>query len=280
MIFSVSNIAWYPDERLDAYALLAAKGMTGLEIAPGLFLGHASDPFAPTETELRGALNEIAAEGLSLVSMQSLLFGVEGAALFEGAEARDRLERGMHRAIELAGRLAVPNLVFGSPGQRKIPQGMAMTDALDEAAAVFARLGDRALAAGTKIAIEANPKVYGTNFLNRLDEVVNFVERVNHPGIVTILDLGAMHINGEMAGTAIRIPALLPKLNHVHVSEPQLSPAPADPATLAPVLKALRQLRYSYAVSIEMKRPANGLTGVGAAIDLLLTATCAEAHLS
>ena len=47
MILSVSNIAWAPAERLEAYDLLAEAGLTGLEIAPGLFFDAAEDAFAP-----------------------------------------------------------------------------------------------------------------------------------------------------------------------------------------------------------------------------------------
>ena len=41
---------------------------------------------------LAAALAEIAGAGLALVSMQSLLFGVSGAALFEGPDARAAFE--------------------------------------------------------------------------------------------------------------------------------------------------------------------------------------------
>ncbi|AUC56772.1 hypothetical protein CDO87_26225 (plasmid) [Sagittula sp. P11] len=269
---AMSNIAWAPDERIAAYGLLAEAGITGLEIAPGLFFHAAEDPFVPGEAVARAAMDEIAGAGLSLVSMQSLLFGVSGAGLFDGPEACAALEAGMIRAIELAGRFGIPNLVFGSPGQRRVPEGMAMEQALDEGAAVFRRLGDAALEAGTRIAIESNPAAYGTNFLNTLDEAAGFVARADHPGVVLILDLGAMHMNGSFATVPGAVPGLMPKLNHVHVSEPNLAPAPADPAALAPVLKALRAGGYDKAVSIEMKRPEDGLAGVGSAVARLTRA--------
>jgi len=102
MKLSMSNIAWLPEERLEAYAILAEAGFTGLEIAPGLFCHAADDPFLPDTASARVARVEMADAGLSLVSMQSLLFGVTGAALFEGPEARAAFEAGMRRAIALA----------------------------------------------------------------------------------------------------------------------------------------------------------------------------------
>ena len=268
----MSNIAWQAEERLGAYAILAEASITGLEIAPGIFFHAAADPFVPDDASAREALREAADAGLSLVSMQSLLFGVSGAALFEGPEARTTFERGMHRAITLAGRFGIPNLVFGSPAQRRVPEGMTMAEALDEAAEVFRCLGDAAAAAGTRITIEANPAAYGTNFLNTLDEAEAFVALVGHPAIALILDLGAMHMNASFASVPARLLALAPQLNHVHVSEPDLAPAPADPAALVPVLKGLRAAGYAKAVSIEMKRPPQGLAEVRQAVSRLVEA--------
>jgi sugar phosphate isomerase/epimerase len=275
MKLSMSNIAWLPDERREAYAILAEAGFTGLEIAPGLFFHGAEDPFVPDTASARRARIEAADAGLSLVSMQSLLFGVSGAALFEGPEAQAAFETGMRRAIALAERFSIPNLVFGSPQQRRVPDSMAMAEALEEGAEVFRKLGDVAEQAGTRIAIEANPAAYGTNFCNTLDEALAFVDLVAHPAIVPHLDLGAMHMNGDFASVPARLPALAPLLGHVHVSEPDLAPAPADPATLVPVLNALGAAGYERAVSIEMKRAPDGLAALRRAV-----AGLAAAHSS
>ncbi|WP_241765827.1 sugar phosphate isomerase/epimerase family protein [Erythrobacter longus] len=268
----MSNIAWAPEERLEAYAAMAQARFTGLEIAPGLFFHASSDPFVPDEATARDALAEMGDHGLSLVSMQSLLFGVEGAGLFDGEEARAALVTGMQRAIDLAGRFAIPNLVFGSPAQRRIPDGMEMARAVDEAAEVFRKLGDRACQAGTCITVEANPAAYGTNFLNTLGEATDFVGIVDHAGIAAILDLGAMHMNESFDTVPALIADTKTKLNHVHVSEPDLAPAPADPHALAPILAGLEKAGYSKAVSIEMRRDDSGIEAVKSSIAALAKA--------
>jgi len=277
MILSVSNIAWASEERLAAYDLMAGAGLQGLEIAPGLFFGAAEDPFAPDTATACAALDEIAARGLTLVSMQSLLFGVQGAALLGEADARAAFDRGMERAIDLAGRFGIPNLVFGSPGQRRIPDGMAETEARAQAAETFRRLGDRAAAAGTVIAIEANPAAYGANFLTTLEEAEGFVAEVNHPAVTLILDLGAMHLNGTFGTLPARVGALAPRLTHVHVSEPHLAPAPDNTTDLAPVLSALWRVGYERALSIEMKRPEGGLAVLRGRLAVLTRAAAAVA---
>ena len=270
MKLAISNIAWMPTERGAVYDEMAKAGVTGLEIAPGLFFHNAEDPFLPSPGVAHAALAEIVDRGLTLVSMQSLLFGVSGAELFGDTKARANLGRGMERAIALAGRFGIPNLVFGSPSQRYVPEGLSIDQALDQATDVFRSFAAAAQSAGTKISIEVNPATYGTNFLNTLDDVLHFVARVDHPAVVSMLDLGAMHMNGEFATIAARIPALLPRLHHVHVSEPNLAPAPHDTAALTPVLAALRRVAYEKSVSIEMKRPPEGIAGVRAALDRLV----------
>lgn len=60
MKLAVSNIAWTPEERRDVYDVMAETGVTGLEIAPGLFFHAAEDPFSPSEDVARAALAEIA----------------------------------------------------------------------------------------------------------------------------------------------------------------------------------------------------------------------------
>lgn len=272
MRLAMSNIAWLPAERLEAYAILAEAGLTGLEVAPGLLFHAAEDAFDPDPATARHAMREVEDAGLTLVSMQSLLFGVEGAALFGTAPERSAFERGMLRAISLAGRFGIPNCVFGSPMQRRVPEGMAMADAKEQAADVFRRLGDAATAAGTRITIEANPAAYGTNFCNTLEEAEVFVALVDHPAITLILDCGAMHMNGSFASLPAKLPALTPRLNHVHISEPHLAPAPADAAPLVPVLRGLRAAGYTKAVSIEMKRPEAGLAEVRRSVARLVDA--------
>jgi len=273
MILAASNIAWIPEERLAAYDLMQAAGLTGLEIAPALFFHQAKDPFNPNNAIAAAAIAEIEERGLSLISMQSLLFGVHGASLFGDADARSAFERGMNRAIDLAGRFGIPNLVFGSPTQRRIPEGMVNSEAVSQSTELFRRLGDRAAAFNTVISIEPNPSGYNTNFLNTLDEVERFVATVAHPAVAIVLDLGAMHMNDEFHTTAGRITDLLQSLHHVHVSEPLLAPAPDDKTVLTPVMTALRAARYSRAVSIEMKRHEAGLATLHSRITALVRAS-------
>lgn len=279
MKLAISNIAWAPAERASAYALMRKHNLTGLEIAPGLFFSGAADPFVPTTVEAAPVLAEMQDAGLSFVSMQSLLFGVQGAALFGDAQAQDRFITGMRRAIAVAGRFGIPNLVFGSPGQRNVPDGLTAAAAQDIAVGVFRTLGDAAAAAGTKLGMEFNPAAYGTNFLNTHEEVADFVAAVDHPAVTIILDVGALHMNGHFEQIESIAPRLAPRVSHVHLSEPNLAPAPARPEQAARVIRAMEAAGYKGWFSVEMKAPQDGLAGVEAAIERLTAAAAlAEAE--
>lgn len=279
MIFAVSNLAWKPEERLGAYRLMAEAGVTGLEIAPSLFFAGTEDPFRPDATRAALALKEIGSHGLSLVSMQSLLFGASGADLLGDANGRTTFMVAMRRAIDLCGRFGIPNLVFGSPGQRRIPEGMPTTQAWSEAAEMFRSLGEHAGAAGTKIAIEPNSAVYGTNFLTTLEEAQSFVNEVDHPAVAVNLDLGTMWLNGSSSFDVARAAASTVPLAHVHVSEAHLAPAPDTTTDLVPLLLSLFRAGYHRAVSIEMRRAEGGLDTLRGCIARLQSAVAmAEAR--
>ncbi len=253
MKLAVSNIAWAVQDRDAAYALLRAHAIDGLEIAPGLFLDGAADVFAPTPAECARAMAPLRAAGLRLVSMQALLFGVQGAALFGDTAARAAFMAGMHRAIALAGALGIPHMVFGSPRQRVIPGGMtsAVADAI--AQDVFDRLGDAAQAAGTRLGVEFNPVAYGTNFLNTAAAAADFAARLNHPGVGLVLDVGAMQMNGDFGSVAAFCAVHAPLISHVHLSAPALAPAPDTAQTAMTVFAALQQTAYQGWYSVEMK---------------------------
>lgn len=257
MKLAASNIAWPFARRIEAYAILARHGFAGLEIAPALLLGEAADPFEPDAAQLDQALGELAEHGLMPVSMQSLLFGVEGAALFGTAVERQRLTAGIDRAIGLAARLGIPTLVFGSPLQRVVPAGRAREQAEDEAAALFRDLGRRALDHGARIALEPNPAAYGTNFLTTLAETEAFVCRVDHPGVRLNFDLGAVTMNAEGEDVADFLGRSADLVGHVHVSAPHLAPAPTDAVATARVLAMLARAGYGGWHSIEMRSPAD-----------------------
>jgi sugar phosphate isomerase/epimerase len=112
----------------------------------------------------------------------------------------------------------------------------------------FRELGDYAVAHGTVVGIEANPAIYGTNFVNRTEEALSLIEDVASDGVRLNLDVGTMIANDEFVD-GLRGKVHL--VNHVHVSEPYLK-AIQHRSIHAELLSMLSENGYAGFVSIEM----------------------------
>ena len=255
MKLAISNIAWQPAQRDAAFELMAQNGFAGLEIAPGLAFEGEDDPWAPSPRAVADFEQAMARFGLRFVSMQSLLFGVCGAQLFGDAQEQQAFIGAMERAIGLAGRLGIPNLVFGSPRNRIIPEGMPRQSAMSGAIDFFRRLGEAACMFGARIAIEPNPVAYGTNFLNTMDETAEFVAQVGHPGISLNFDVGAVIMCGQIDRLEALFDAYSGLVSHVHLSEPNLTPSPSSVSVARQVKRMCADAGYDGWISIEMRAP-------------------------
>ncbi|WP_157935942.1 sugar phosphate isomerase/epimerase family protein [Paracoccus zhejiangensis] len=251
--FAVSNIAWPPAERLNAYRLLAKFGITGLEIAPGMIFADAPDAFAPPASLLRERISEIEDSGLTLVSMQSLLFGVQDVSLFGSPTQREGFCQGLRRAIRLAAELSIPHLVLGSPRERMIPPEMPRPEAEGIVCEILGELADYAAENGCRIGLEPNPKIYGTNFAMNTSDAERIVRLVDRTGLMLTIDTGGMIANGEIADAGVIFAECADLIGHVHISEPHLEPAPRDSAVLDQIISALRVANYPEWMSVEMR---------------------------
>jgi sugar phosphate isomerase/epimerase len=250
---AVSNIAWQPEQQAQALAILRDRGVSGLEIAPGLTFATSNDPFVPDPDALTAFSRTLAEFTLVPVSMQSLLYGVTGAQLFGSAEERRAFRTGITRAIDLAERLHIPNIVLGSPANRIIPAPLEHGAAQTIADETFASLGDYCATREVYLALEPNPAAYNTNFMNTVEDTEAVVRRVGHPHVTLNFDLGAVATNGQSTSVASLVGRVYDIISHVHISAPYLAPAPHDKDLLACAAKRLTAAGYAGWYSIEMK---------------------------
>jgi sugar phosphate isomerase/epimerase len=209
MKLSISNIGWEEKNDAAVYDLMRANGFKGLEIAPTRVFGK--DPYDQLEKAGQWA------EKLEfdVPSMQSIWYGISGN-IFEDAD-RDMLISYTKKAILFAQKIGCRNLVFGCPRCRSIPKDKTV----DDAVAFFRELGDYAYEHDTVIAMEANPPIYNTNFINRTEDAFDLISRVGSKGFLLNLDVGTMIENGESVDM---LKGRTHLINHVHVSEPYMKP--------------------------------------------------------
>ena len=174
--------------------------------------------------------------------MQSILYGRK-ECLFDPDQAELLLEY-LEQAFSFGEAAGGCNFVFGCPKNRIMPDGCTEKDALP----FFERAAESAGKHGCVLSVEANPPMYGTNFLNTTKEAFSFARKV--PGLKVNLDFGTIVNQCENLKT---VAANSDMIGHVHISEPGLVPVICrqEHRELA---ELLREQDYDGYVSVEMKQ--------------------------
>lgn len=266
MQLSVSNIAWARDQDKEAAAILHRKGIDGVEIAPTKYWPA---PLDPSEEEIEQVRLSWEQDGLPILAMQSLLFGMPHLNLFPYNQAADAV-RYASDVIRVGSRLGVARFVFGSPRNRD-RRGLTEFAARSQAVEFFSQLAAVAHHLDAVLCIEPNPLAYGCNFLTNTAEAMSVVAAVDHAGLGLNLDSGILFMSNESPDAAVACAG--PWLKHFHVSHPHLAPVTGNgPIDHAQIANALRTHRYRGAVSIEMRATndhATNLLQLNVACDVL-----------
>lgn len=241
MKLSASNIAWTVEQDKQVYDLLASLHFEGIEAAPTRILQQ--QPYLHPDAAAEFA-KKLAADGFCVPSMQSIWFG-RTENIFGGKEEQRTLYEYTCLAIEFAAAACCPSLVFGCPKNRAMPQGARPEDA----APFFRETAAFAAAHGVMLALEANPAIYGTNFLNTTAEAFAYARYLDCPGISVNLDFGTILQNRE---TLNGVAEAISLVSHVHISEPYLAPVAVRPQHQQ-LAALLRDKSYDKFVSLEMK---------------------------
>lgn len=256
MRLSVSNIAWDIADEPAAAEMLAQAGIACVDVAPGKYF---ADPATVSDADGEQVRRWWADRGFEIVGMQGLLFGTTGLNLF--SDDGTMLQR-LAQQCRVGRLLGAQALVFGSPKQRD-------RTGLDDAAAhrlavdFFRRLGDAAAEEGVTVCLEANPAMYGCNFMVRTDEAAAVVRAVGHSAIRLQLDVGTIATNGEE--TTATIEAYGDLFAHAHASEPGLAPV-GEGSVHDVAAEALRRVRPDLTVAVEMATAPDGLAVVRQAV--------------
>lgn len=243
MKLSISNIAWDSSKDVEVYKLMEKYKFKGLEIAPTRFF--ANRPYECLSDAEKLAKHLKTVYNLEVCSMQSILYG-RYENIFESIENQRTITHYLFKAIDFAAAISCNNLVFGSPKNRCL----AKDDDYEGAVFFFEALGEYALQKGTVMSIEANPSMYGTNFINYTKDAVELVKEVNSKGFKVNLDFGTIVANRE---SIEEIDNYMEYINHIHISEPGLLPL-FQREEHRELAFLLREKAYKGFISIEMKK--------------------------
>ena len=240
MNLAISNIAWEKSDDAQMYMQMKTLGFTGLEIAPTRIFPQMPYQYCSEAEQFAAQLKEN--YGLSIVSMQSIWHGKNGT-IFESDIQRQMFVDYTKEAIHFAEAVQCPNLVFGCPRNRAVRNEKDV----EAAKRFFYEIGEYAYKHHTCIAVEPNPVIYHTNFLNTTAEAIAFLKAVGTPGCKLNLDVGAMIYNSEDVSI---IKEYLPQINHVHISEPYLKRL--EKRKMYHELYKILKGKYAHYISIEM----------------------------
>ncbi|QRF91670.1 xylose isomerase [Alcaligenes faecalis] len=246
MRLSISNIAWQPEEDQRIATLLEQHQIDAIDIAPGKYF---SSPELATKTEIMAVKQWWHERGISIIGMQSLLFGTTGLNVFGDKASRLGLLARLQAIFRIAGILGATRLVFGSPRNRD-RHSLSDQEATDSAIQFFQQAANYAADEGVLLCLEPNPVCYGANFMTNSQETALVVQAVNHPALRMQLDTGAITINQEDVAQVLNSYAAL--IGHVHASEPQLAPLGDNGTDHGQMAIALAQSLPKAIVTIEM----------------------------
>lgn len=217
-MISISNIAWDVAEDQTVAEFLQAQHITMIDIAPGKYFPNFMEA---TTADIQKVISFWKSYDISIIGMQSLLFGTSGLNLFSEKTVRDDMQNYLSRVIEIAGEIGPLKLVFGSPKNR---DRLTLSDkeVVEISTEFFSDLGHKAQQYGVTVCLEPNPTFYGANFMVTAAETAKIVQEIAHPNIKMQLDFGAISINEENANDICSTYQDL--IGHIHLSEKSLKP--------------------------------------------------------
>ena len=212
MILGVSNIAWDFEDEDYFLNLLKENEIKYLEIAP-FKIKNSWDITTPDLIEYKKKLDSF---GIIPYSMQAVLFGLK-ENLFENPEVL--LEHFSKIILPVCKILEIKKVVFGSPSNRRVPEGINNDEAKRLFVKFFSDLSDMSneICPETIICIEPNSKIYNCNFVTNASEGLDIIDLIDRENIKLHLDTANMFLEDDL-----ELYILNESVKHFHVSQPQL----------------------------------------------------------
>jgi len=233
----------------EAFARLGELGYDGIEVAPWTINPAVMAITADDGKRVREYAERAGAEILGL----HWVFGEtsEWHLTHPDPAVRRRTQDYLQHVVRLCGTMGGSVLIFGSPKQRRVLEGVTPEAAWGYAKAIlgsaeFLEALDQHRVTFCLEPLSANQ----TNFLSTTDEVIRFAREVAHPRFGMMLDGYTLGWAGEDAAAAIRQSA--PYLRHFHADDETGKGPGFGRLDHAPIAAALRGIGFAGYVSVEI----------------------------
>ena len=228
--------------------LIAEIGYKGIELAPFAFADRPSEISAAQRDSLKQTAEE---RGLEIIGLHWLLAKTEGLHLTTAdAAVRKKTAEYLVELGHLCADLGGDLMVFGSPFQRNIEEGMSREQAYQNAAEVFRNCLPAIAERGVRICMEPLT-TKETNFVNTCAEALELIDMVGADNFVLHQDVKAM-LGAETESIPDLIQKYDTKTGHFHVNDSNLLGPGMGETDYHPIFKALKESRYQGWVSVEV----------------------------
>ena len=228
--------------------IIAEVGYTGIEVAPFSIADNLADVSDQTLQQMK---QTAADAGLEIIGLHWLLAKTEGLHLTSAdADVRRATAAYLQLLASTCAKLGGRVLVFGSPFQRNLQDGVSLPQAMEFAAEVF-RAAMPTFAEHNVVLCMEPLTTKETDFINTCAEAVELMKLVDHPSFVLHQDVKAM-----LGAETDSIPELIHRhkdiCGHFHVNDTNLLGPGMGETDYRPILKALQDARYDGWISVEV----------------------------
>jgi len=222
-------------------------GYDGLEVAPFTFAPYVTDIDAITRAQI---VKSAAAAELDILGIHWILIGPDGLHLTSPDKpTRDRTAQYLRDLAHFCGDIGGRVMIFGSPKQRNVMDGVTVNQAIDHAVEVFESALPVCEERGVTICMEPL-STNETNFCHTAAQTVSLIERIAHPNFRLLLDTKAMTDDEDTRPNLIQ--TFAPHLAHFHANDANLEGPGFGDVDFAPIFDALKACEYSDYVSVEV----------------------------
>jgi sugar phosphate isomerase/epimerase len=226
----------------------ASLGYTGLELAP-FTLG---DRISDVSAEQRATLKKQAEDhGMEIIGLHWLLAKTNGLHLTTSDNATRKATTSYLAELgQACADFGGSVMVFGSPFQRNLEDGMSTEQAMTNAAEVFKACLPTFADRGVSICMEPlTPKE--TDFINTCQQAMDLIAMIDEPNIVLHQDVKAM-LGAEEKSLPELIHEFKDSVGHFHVNDTNLLGPGMGDTDYRPIVKALLDSKYDGWVSVEV----------------------------
>ena len=244
--YAICNETFEGWEHAKVCRAVAELGYQGLEIAPFTLAPRISQ----VTSEQRRLIRQQAEEsGIQILGLHWLLAKTEGFHLnSQDLAVRKRTADYLGELARCCSDLGGSLMVFGSPAQRRVPDGATTEQATEWAADTFRRAAPVLAACNVRLCLEPLAPAE-TNFINTIDEANDLLARIGHSHFALHLDVKAMSTETAAIPDLVRQHGT--HAGHFHANDANRRGPGFGSTDFLPIFQALNDSKYAGWVSVE-----------------------------